>query len=259
MEQSELRQYANTIGNTSSDPDYYLLNLLLNEIRYISKAPSLTGGQVAVDVVNLDLHLARYWHNYIQPEINKNNVRADFRWDWRRIYYVSRLIGTSFGQSPGGLALVLNLKPAHQALIPVAMLQLVNRYPHFQDHSKGSTFLWYLSDAPREALQQLKVPNTATPLLTDDQIPKMLGTLALDSSVIHSYREGNMGRLGLHAAPRGGLPLINWYNGKGLVNIPASDNLPIGLRSLLKGNDGRYFCYNEPEALDATQKIDPFR
>jgi hypothetical protein len=258
--QAKLREALHSvIGDPQVSSHSSVRQFLLNEIKYIQSAPSLTGCNVPVDVVDIDQHLVRYWHSYIQPFINAIGDRADRGWDWRLICSASNLIGGVLRQRTKGLAIVVNLMPDFPAMIPVALLHLVNRYPHFRDHRQVSTFLWYLSDAPREALQQLKELNTGIQIFTEDKIPKMLGALALDTALIHSFRESNQGRLGLHAAPEGGQRLLDWYKDKGMIQIADSERLPPGLRRILKGNDGRYFCYTEEGALEAAQRVDAFR
>lgn len=233
--------------------------LILNEIKFVCSAPSQSGGRVAVDVVDLDLYMAKYWHKHIQPIINQNKSRTDCGWDWRKIYIGSTALGSAFRQSPDGLVIAINMAPKFAALVPVAMLQMANNYPHFMNHGERSSFVWYLTQAPVNVLRELKDPASGLRYFTDDNIPKNLGSLALDCSIIMSLLEENDGRLGLHAAPQGGQDLIDWYEKKGMINVPASDPLPRGFRHWLKGNDGRYFCYNIDEALEAAKEADNFR
>jgi len=256
LSQEKLREL---IVDASSPAPPFVKDLVLNEIKFVNSAPSLSGGRVSIDVVDLDMHLVRYWHNNIQPLINQDETRADKGWDWRTITFGTNLMGTMLLQQPAGLAIVVNLEPEFKATIPVAMLQLVCNYPHFTNLRQQSTFVWYLAGAPPEVLQQLKAPGTDNLLFTDDKIPKGLGSFALDTSLIHAFLEENEGRLGLHADAKGGRGLIDWYHKKGMINIPATESLPKGYRKWFKGNDGRYFCYNLEEALEAAKTADEFR
>jgi len=256
--QAQLREMSSLVGSGDAVAQQ-VQSMILNEIKFIKSAPSLSGSEVSVDIVNLDQSLAKYWHNYIQPHINTIDGRADRGWDWRTILLGSNLIGRTLRQQPSGLAIVVNLMPDYPAMIPVAMLHLVDNYPHFKDRKLKSTFLWYLADAPIVVLQQLKDSSTGEHIFSDEKIPKGLGSFALDTSIIHSFRRNNAGRLGLHAAKEGGVRLFDWYLKKGMINLSDSETLPKGLRSFLKGNDGRYFCYNPQEALDVTKQVDKFR
>ena len=130
--------------------------------------------------------------------------------------------------------------------VPCAMVQLVARYPALDDRREASVFLWYLADAPAKALE---------PLLPVSLMPKMLGTVALDIAVTHSFNENLAGRTGLHAAPEGGDTLTEWYSSRGMANLPKSANRP----SMFRANDGRYFYYTPSAATAASQVLDNFR
>jgi hypothetical protein len=96
----------------------------------------------------------------------------------------------------------------------------------------------------------------------------------MDVALTESYNRRLTGRLGLHAAPRGGDKLLNWYEspgGGGMKRLPPTSALPAGARSaigrvklMIRGNlrtrnDGRYFYHDETSAFTASRGMDHCR
>lgn len=261
LDQAQLREIAAEFGDNKMDVATPIRDLVLSHIKYVTKAPSLEKGTLAdIDVVYLNKGLINFWHNNIQPYINKHKKRSDYGWNWYNIEWRARALQILTNQNPCGFAIVVPHEISGDKVdIPVVMIQLVANYPHLDDNKQNSSFLWYFSNAPEEALLQIKDPDTDQPLLSDNRTPKLLGSLGLDTALIHSILEENAGRLGLHAAPKGGKRLFDWYLSKEMMNLPTSKALPNGVRSVVTGNDGRYFCYNKHVALKMTKEYDKFR
>jgi hypothetical protein len=211
---------------------------------FVRWAPSrsATNGKVALTVLPLTLKRAEWWHANIQPTIDKEvPVRADRGWRWPLIWATTKFALT---QRPIGFAICVTTSTGTE--IPCGLVLLVGRYAALDDPNSQSVFLWYLADAPLLALE---------PVLTLDEIPKMLGTLCLDVAVTHSFSENLDGRTSLHAAPEGGDKLMKWYAKRGMTNLPLTAPKPSRLRS----NDGRYFYYTPSSALVASKDLDAFR
>ncbi len=95
--------------------------------------------------------------------------------------------------------------------------------------------------------------------ISEDRIPRRLGSIALDVAVTHSLNERRLGRTALYADERGGDPLLQWYVRRGKTVLPDEEKLPPGPRRLLKPSDGRYCYYTVPAAIEASKALDPLR
>lgn len=199
-----------------------------------------------------------WWHRHIQPEINKLTDRADRDWDWRRIYWVTRAVARVTRQKPVSFAICIVPKD-DPLLLPCALVQLAGRYPALNDHAESAVYLWYMADAPKSVLAGLRPEDQTTTQLALSDIPKMLGTVALDTAVTRSFKDGLRGRVGLHADPKGGTKLFQWYESRGMKNLAADAKLPPGIRRIIVANDGRYFYYTTAGAYFASRSLDQFR
>jgi hypothetical protein len=133
-------------------------------------------------------------------------------------------------------------------------VQLLGRVPALDDHDRESVFVWFLSTAPDEALTTIE--DHPIPV---DQVPRRLGSIALDVAVTHSLNKRRRGRTALYADERGGEALLAWYRRRGMALLPDDDELPPGPRRLLKPSDGRYCYYTVPAAVEASKELDPLR
>ncbi len=211
-------------------------------VPHVRWVPSSSSEPVLIEIVQLDKSLAVRWQSSIQPAIDEDPTRTDQGWRWPRIMATTSLVGAL--QRPTGLAACVQAQNGDY--IPCAMVQVVARYPAFDDRNENCVFLWYLADAPIKALEQL---------LPKSCVPKMLGTVALDMAVTLSLNQGLHGRTGLHADPKGKEKLTAWYASKGMANLPSHAPRP----SIFRANDGRFFYYTPAMALTASQKLDKFR
>jgi hypothetical protein len=153
----------------------------------------------------------------------------------------------SFGLT-GEQALKPGASVTSQPLI-VALLYLARRYPYLPNHRLRACYLWYLSTAPSSALAPF--------VSSGDDLPKLIGTAGVDVGVCGAYHAGWHGRLGLHADPRGGAELIEFYQRCAMTRLPQTSRLPRGLRRLT-GNDGRYLYLNEAGAISFRKRLTPF-
>lgn len=187
---------------------------------------------VPIKVVPMTADYVAFWHQSVQPFVNAAAVsRADKRWRWSVLYMVTRIMPRFGGYcitvpGPGGES------------IPAGMLVVVRDYPWLRGRPYKSSFLWFLASAPDNAMTALGV--------TD---PPSLGRTLVDTGVVDSFRSGHEGRIGLHAAPKGGPRLFDFYkNICKLLNLNKSSKLPVGLAGFKQAlvsfpvaNDGRFF------------------
>jgi hypothetical protein len=220
------------------------------EVVHVSSAPTRSGISVGIRVTSMTLNHARWWHQYVQPWIDRSvDARADRGWRWPRIFATTQMIGNMLGQRPVGLVAGVVQR---DEFMPVAMAMLVEAYPHLPDPSKQSVFLWYATRCPDQVMQMgLKT--------TSDAVPKRLMEITVDMAITHSFNKRYAGRVGLHAAKEGGEELCSKYATLGMIRLPAKHSLPIGVRWRRSGNDGRYFYHSEETALRASQKLDQLR
>lgn len=202
---------------------------------YAVRAPT-RGGWTPITIHNLDSVIVRWWDANVQPEIDKLGTdRADRGWDWLKIF---RYTSVFVNQKPRGLAIGLENVPARGLFLPCALMQFVSVFPALDDPAYDSVFIWFLADAPPASI-------LCAGMLQPNEVPRMLGTICLDTAVAVSQALGFSGRVGLHADQLGGDRLFKWYQASGMRNLPSSQRIP-GLRR----NDGRYFYFDPVSAAN---------
>jgi hypothetical protein len=194
-----------------------------------------------------------WWHSHVQPIIDRDPSRADNGWNWMLYVPFAELGGRVLMRKPVGYAVGLSDSESDR-FVPCALVQLLGRVPALDEHDRESVFVWFLSTAPDEALTSIEDHP-----ISEDQIPRRLGTIALDVAVTHSLNERRFGRTALYADERGGDVLLQWYQRRGMTVLPDEDTLPRGPRRLLKPSDGRYCYYTVPAAIEASEELDSLR
>jgi hypothetical protein len=192
---------------------------------------SVPPGTVPLFVEDLTQEHVASWINDVQPHLSDD--RPDKDWPWELIFPLTRLTGGTLGQRPEGFALT-----TPSLNVPCAMGIMVTRYAALDRPSLEASFIWYMASAPTSLLRARLSPN---------DIPKLLGQMALFRAVQRAHEAGHAGRLGLHADPKGGEKLASWYRDQHMQKLPPTHPLPIGFRRIA-GNDGRYFYFNEMSA-----------
>jgi len=221
--------------------------------RFVSRAPTKSGEDVELRVAELALPHVLWWHSHVQPVIDQDPDRTDRGWNWLLYLPFVRVAGGVLRRRPAGYAVgVVVPEPGH--FIPCALVQLLGRYPALNDNLRRSTFTWFLTTAPVEAM--LSVPEYR---LTEDRVPKRLGTIALDVAVTHSLNHRGRGRVGLHADEDGGERLLEWYQRQGMQVLPRDERLPPGPRRLVKPSDGRYCYFTAKAAVGFSRNLDSLR
>lgn len=214
------------------------------------------GQHLPVRIVGMTKEHAKWWDEHVQAKWIDSLDRADKNWNWPfRIFSATRMAAETLGQNP--LALVAGVEcafPPH--LLPCVMSLLVRKYPDLHDPTRDSTFLWYVSPAPDEFFTQ----GYASALAAVPQ-RRILMRIGMDMAITASYNAMRRGRLGLHADRKGGDGLVRWYKGPegGMIPLPASHPLPVGLRRVITRNDGRYFYHDEKSAFGVSCQLDTLR
>ncbi|KOY00318.1 hypothetical protein [Pseudomonas nunensis] len=170
--------------------------------------------QVKVSVVPMTKALARHWHEAVQPIVDSHyshdglasqKIRADVGWRWPNNLklvaihnYLTQLPGNF---SEKGKAMCVVLSKGEQKF-PIGMLSLVPKlHCNVQGVERQRAFTWYLSDAPAEVYEQL---------LCQPAVRGVAKAL-IDCTIQAALDEGGDGELLLHADPKGGRKLIDFY------------------------------------------------
>jgi hypothetical protein len=220
-------------------------------VRYIRRAPTRSGDEAKIRVALLTWQHVLWWHGNVQPIIDEDPDRVDQGWNWLLYAPFSTLTGTVLGRNPVGYCVGL---VRGDRFVPCALAQLLGDYPALDDNDRRSTFTWFLTTAPRSAM----LSNEAYGL-TEDRVPKRLGTITLDVAVTHSINHGGGGRMSLHADPKGGERLLQWYRDRGMLVLARDRRLPAGPRRLIRPSDGRYCYFTVEGALQMSRGLDHLR
>ena len=222
-------------------------------VGFVRRAPTAGGGTIDLRVSPLTSAHALWWHSRVQPVIDEDRDRVDDDWNWILYVPFARVAGKVMAKRPAGYSVGLENTGAGD-FVPCAMTLLLGRNPAFDDHTKRSTFTWYLTTAPEQAL--LNLPEYG---LTEDRLPKALGSITLDVAVTHSFNHRGHGRVGLHADEEGGDALLEWYQRRGMAVLSEDTRLPPGPRRLFSPSDGRYCYYTTEAAVEASRSLDNLR
>lgn len=214
---------------------------------FVKRAP-VAEAFTAVHVVELSQEVYLYWHQQIEPVIRKLPTRLDRKWNWSPMYrYLPLALEKMMGRDlPGYAVLVLN---DDGDVVPAGLVLLSVGYPALDADRESSVFLWYLTSAPLEALQGLKVGSK----------PRLLEIL-VDIAFVVSEARGYHGRIGLHAEDEPGNPeaqkLLDRYQTRcGLLSLPPDASM----RGLARRNDGRYFYATPRVAQERMAALDYLR
>ena len=222
-------------------------------VRFVRRAPTRDGEYIELRVANLEPSHVLWWHSHVQPIIDEDPNRVDNDWNWMLFAPLTQLFGMATAKRPVGYTVGIAAHETDQ-FIPCALVLLLGRDRALDDHARRSTFTWYLSTAPDAAL--LTIDDYA---LEQGQLPKRLGSIALDVGVTHSLNHVARGRLSLHSDPAGGDRLLGWYRKRGMTVLPEGKRLPPGARRLVKPSDGHYCYYTIADAVAASRSLDELR
>ena len=199
----------------------------------------------------MTLDHVKWWQSEIQPVIDDLPNRADKYWNLVLIAASSSFIGKFISRKPIGITIGIKVD---EHFVPEVLMQLVSKFPYFDTPNKKSSFVWYLSVAPKEALLHLKDVK-----LDPKDLPKRIGSIALHTALVYSMNHAFKGRVILHADDDGGDQLLDWYVARGMETFPEEADLNMGLRGIIVPNDGRYCYYSDTAALDEIKEFDSLR
>ncbi|WP_322070605.1 hypothetical protein [Paraburkholderia bannensis] len=206
-------------------------------------------------MITADVH---YWNRHVQPlikaqydewpasvpldclrhtDVDVGAIRADVHWDWERIFLLAKchnFLRPLADVRERAHAWCLELAGADGG-VPVGLLTAVPVYasPILGDGSKLG-FVWYLADAPTEFYVTMRLDPVAgvARALIDTAIQMRLD-LGVDASVF------------LHADPKGGRKLIEFYGGR--CGMKRVDKPKRYISPFRRGMPGEYF-YLDDEA-----------
>jgi hypothetical protein len=190
----------------------------------------------------------RAWQRLVHdPYIAPDPARLDRSWNWPRYYAASHFLNDAHGRLTDAFQLLV---PAPDgSAIPVGMAMLVSGYPHPGRPQDMSTFVWFLTAAPQQALRDLGLAHRFVVL-----------PLLLDTAVQISRWQGLEGRVALHADHRGTRDqqddLVRRYKACGLTRRNHLRGLWL---SLFRKMDDRYFVYDEASAHACTLRWNHLR
>lgn len=206
--------------------------------------------QVKVDVVPMTKALAKQWHETVQPIVNSHyshhgsaskKIRADVGWRWpnylKLVAIHNYLTGMPGNSSERGKAICVVVSKGEQKF-PIGMLSLVPKFHcNVQGVERQRAFTWYLSDAPLEVYEQF---------LRQPAIRGVAKAL-IDCTIQSALDEGDDGELLLHADPKGGRKLIDFYTISCKMRRLSSNNGSI-TAVWRRGHPDEYFHFNGADA-----------
>lgn len=233
-----------------------------NPIQWLPITTSKGVEAADVDVVPMTPDLIRLWQHYVQPIVNERyqpwqpgcdsaRVRADVGWNWRQIS-IMRGIHSFLSRAPGApssnaIGICLTLQQDGISF-PIGMLTMVPKLQCQVADWGTRGFAWFLSDAPKEVYRNL---------LHIDPVHGVAKAL-LDCVVQATLAAGGNGEIVLHADPKGGEKLIEFYEGKcGMTRLERTNQPVVRFR----GNTHRdeFFYWDAATALEFSQQFDDKR
>ena len=157
-------------------------------------------GLVKTEVRSISNEIADWWHYSIQPSIDADLERPDVGWVWPAIIAWNNDL---LPQRPQGLAICARQGGEGGTLgvdlFPLAMLQLVTRYPFADDSGSLSVLLHRMSTVPKD----YRVPGA----------PRLVGQAGVDVALVKAYLHGYAGRSMLVVGRKAQAALSEWYTG----------------------------------------------
>jgi hypothetical protein len=215
--------------------------------RFTRTAPSKTDKTRAVDIRMTDMLAgdAAWWDARLGPTHARNRARADRLWAWSVLLPLCHLV--QLAKRRYCRPLVVWARADSGRFVRVGMSIFIENYPYLEaGRDVDSYFVWFMSAAD-SALLQADFGMTH---------PPALGRVLLDNAIVLSQNAGLRGRIGLHAAAAGGKTLLSVYAACGLINLPRTAKLPVGVK---RKNDGRFFVADEIHAEMMAALLDPRR
>jgi len=171
-----------------------------------------------------------YWQKHVMPFEKSETAK---KWNWKsNLGEIGKAysLGKVLGQNPELVVLKKNN-------IPIGMLLQVKNYSEKITTGKirDTAMIWYVQKAPKEYL----IKHGINEKEFDIKIAKAIIDVSLTSSLKES------GNVLLHADPKGGNRLLEFYRQEGFTQMPKEK----GRISSGRANDGRYFYMNKHKVL----------
>ncbi len=176
-----------------------------------------------------------FWQKNVMPHEQSEVAKA---WNWKiyenTLYHLAKLAK----QEP-------NFITISTKGVPVAMMLYVNSLKEMVTNGtpEPTGFVWYVQKAPKTFLLENNID--------EKSFDVKIATAILDTAVTMSLNGESKGKVLLHADPKGGDFLMQFYEKEGFKNIPLSSGDKI---SLHRDNDGRYFWMDSQSAFNYYHK-----
>src|SRR5665213_1121602 len=116
---------------------------------FVSRVPAAGGGTLDVRIMSLTYNDAKFWHQAIQPVIDRIPERLDRGWNWAYTPFWLALIETLRRREMVGYVVMVQ---AWGRAVPLGMVLLSAGYPALAYPSLSSVYVWYLAAAPGGSL-----------------------------------------------------------------------------------------------------------
>jgi hypothetical protein len=247
MSGSSIHEFGAAGINGSRALIYVMAPMNAHPRRFTRTAPSRTDQTRAVDIRMTDMVAgdAAWWDARIGSKHARNRSRADRLWAWSVLLPLCHLVQLT--KRRHCRPLVIWARADNGRFVRVGMSIFIENYPYLEvSRGLDSYFVWFMSAAD-PAVLQADFGMTHAPAL---------GRVLLDNAIVLSQNAKLGGRIGLHAAARGGRTLLSIYASCGLINLASTAELPTGVR---RKNDGRFFLADEARAEAMAALLDPRR
>jgi len=220
---------------------------LVPPIGFVGKAPSKVtlGKAVPVRITDMTGRDALWWDARFGPYHASIASRPDRLWSWTALLPACHLM--QLAKRRYCRPLVIWARADNNQFMRVGMSIVIENYPHLDVAAPSNAhFVWFISAAEKDVLiRHFQMSN-----------PPSLGRILLDNAMVLSLNAGLEGRIGLHAAAKGGATLMQLYVKYGLMNLQSAASLP---RSIRRRNDGRFFYADDATAQKLLRIVDPSR
>lgn len=226
---------------------------------FVKRIP-VKGAQVAATekciVSDVGFKELKEWHDQIQlPFITNIPLSAaqdpalDRKWNWPAIYLFSLATNRAKKRAVEAFQLLIEGPNPNKGFVIVGQALLVHGYVHPGSRFEKTTFVWYLTSTPQNALNSFSVSNQYVVL-----------PLLLDTAIQKSLKRGFGGRIALHADSHGTATqqerLIRLYKRYGLTQMA---HLKGTFLSFFRPRiDGQYFTHSVSTAA-AVKTLDYLR
>jgi len=183
-----------------------------------------------IEVINVRRKDRTQWQRDVMP-FEKTETAKNWNWE-STLGEIGKAysLGKVLGQKPELVAIKKND-------ILIAMMLYVRSYSGLitTNEMQDTTMIWYVQKAPKEYLEMQGI--------NEKEFDIRISKAILDVSLTSSLKDN--GNVLLHADPKGGDKLLEFYKQEGFTQV-SKERARIGTSRI---NDGRYFYMNSNKAL----------